>query len=327
MPRPVAHWATGFFFAMSDAIIARQVRKSFGEVQAVRDVSFDVAGGECFGLLGPNGAGKTTTMSLIRCVSPPDGGQIKVLGRDVRRRGRAIRSRLGVVPQHDSLDPDLTVLDNLRLYAACFGIRNREARGRASELLRFMALEDKARVRIDRLSGGMRRRLLVARGLINRPDMLILDEPTTGLDPQSRHHIWQRLRSLKAAGTTMLLSTHTMDEAERLCDRLAIIDHGRVLATGSPEALIRQHAGAEVIEIDMPSGSLPAELQAELDELLPPGTRQERHENTLTCSIPPDQPLPTDCAAAARAAGLRVTTRRAGLEDVFLNLTGRELRE
>jgi lipooligosaccharide transport system ATP-binding protein len=319
--------AAGFFFAMNDVIIARDATKSYAEVEAVRGVSFDVRAGECYGLLGPSGAGKTTTLALIRCVSTLDTGQLKVLGRDVRRHARQIRSRLGVVPQEDNLDPDLSVLDNLRIYARYHGIARRPARERAEELLQFMALQDKAAVRIQQLSGGLRRRLLIARGLINQPELMVLDEPTTGLDPQARHLIWQRVRSLKATGTTMLLSTHSTAEAEQLCDRLAILDHGRILAEGRPADLIREHAGATVFQVHDPKGGTSQALAEALGDSLPQQARLEHQGDTLICYLPADQPAPVACIEAAAALKVRVTTRPASLEDVFLGLTGRELRE
>ena len=312
---------------MSDVIIARDMRKSYGQVEAVRGLSFDVHMGECYGLLGPNGAGKTTTMALIRCTAPLDGGQLKVLGRDVRRHGRAIRARIGVVPQMDSLDEDLSVVDNLLIYAGYFGLPRAETKQRADELLAFMALEDKRTVRIDQLSGGMRRRLLIARGLINRPEMLILDEPTTGLDPQARHHIWGRLRRLKASGTTMVLCTHYMDEAEQLCDRLAIIDAGRILVEGTPVDLVERHAGAELVQISGLLNRPDTDLQELMQDLLPDGCKVERHDDSLTCFVPAGAAFPAAFVEAVHNRDFAVTTRRASLEDVFLNLTGRELRE
>ncbi len=308
------------------AVLARDLRKSYGDFEALGGISFDVASGECFGLLGPNGAGKTTTMSLLRCVSPLSGGILKVLGLDVTRRDREVRFRIGVVPQHDSLDTDLSCRDNLVMYASYFGIPRNEACRRADELLGFMALEDKAGVRIDKLSGGMRRRLLIARGLINNPDLLILDEPTTGLDPQARHHIWQRLRGLKNGGTTMLLCTHYMEEAEQLCDRLAVIDHGRILDQDSPAELIRRHAGKEVLTL-LDAHRLPDErLQALLQQSKELGIRVERHEDMLSC-FTAEASFPQTFLTATQQLGLPLAIRHATLEDVFLNLTGRELRE
>jgi lipooligosaccharide transport system ATP-binding protein len=308
------------------AVLARDLRKSYGDFEALGGISFDVAAGECFGLLGPNGAGKTTTMSILRCVSPLSGGILKVLGLDVTRRDREVRFRLGVVPQHDSLDTDLSCRDNLVIYASYFGIHRDEACRRADQLISFMALEDKADIRIDKLSGGMRRRLLIARGLINNPELLILDEPTTGLDPQARHHIWQRLRSLKNSGTTMLLCTHYMEEAEQLCDRLAIIDHGRILDHGEPADLIRRHAGKEVLTL-LDVSRLPDERQqALLQQSQELGIRVERHEDTLFC-FTAEASFTSAFLNDIHQLGLPLAVRHATLEDVFLNLTGRDLRE
>ena len=315
------------FLIMTDAIIVRKVKKLYGEVQAVDGISFDVHEGECFGLLGPNGAGKTSTMAMVRCFSDLDAGQMKVLGYDVHRHARKIRSRLGVVPQDDSLDQDLTVLDNLLIYAAYFGISQKSARERADELLRFMTLEDKASVRIEQLSGGMRKRLLIARALINSPQLLILDEPTTGLDPQARHHIWQRLMSLKAAGTTMLLCTHYMDEAQQLCDRLAIMDKGTILAQGTPRELVSTHAGGIAIKIQGSVSMSGHDLLALYEDSLPDKARIEYHGSSLFFFLLPGQPIPHGMVEATGKLGLELSTRPATLEDVFLNLTGRELRE
>jgi len=308
-------------------VLASHLQKHYGDLEAVRDISFEVAEGECYGLLGPNGAGKTTSMSMIRCVSPPTGGQLKVFGKEVTRFGREIRHRLGVVPQQDSLDPDLSVRDNLVVYASYFGIRSREARRRAEQLLAFMTLEKKAGVKIKQLSGGLKRRLLVARGMINNPALLILDEPTTGLDPQARHHIWQRLRTLKAQGITMILCTHYMDEAEYLCDRLSVIDRGKIIATGTPPDLIARHAGQEVLELLNLKDANTEAVESLLAQSMPQGVRFERHQDTLTCFAPEGGAFPIAMLDQARQGGFPVTVRRASLEDVFLNLTGRELRE
>jgi lipooligosaccharide transport system ATP-binding protein len=308
-------------------VIASNLSKHYGELHAVRGASFEVLPAECYGLLGPNGAGKTTTLSMIRCVSPPTGGQLKVFGMEVSRFGREIRHRLGVVPQLDSLDPDLTVADNLAVYAGYFGVGRREARRRGEELLGFMSLEKKAGVRIHQLSGGLRRRLLIARGLINGPDLLMLDEPTTGLDPQARRHIWQRLRTLKAQGTTMVLSTHYMDEAATLCDRLSVVDEGRIIATGTPAELIAAHAGEEALELFDLEETDPVALDGLLQRSLPEGVRVERHGQVLSCFTPAGTSFPSSFLDEVRGAGLPYTVRRASLEDVFLNLTGRELRE
>ena len=307
-------------------VLASDLTKRFRDFEAVSGISFEVHPGICYGLLGPNGAGKTTTMSMIRCVSPPSGGQLKVFGMDVARFGRDIRNRLGVVPQQDSLDPDLTVRDNLRVYAAYFGIGRHEALQRTGQLLRFMSLESKADVRIQKLSGGLRRRLLIARGLIHAPGLLILDEPTTGLDPQARRHIWQRLRTLKAQGTTMLLSTHYMEEAETLCDLLGVMDHGRLVATGSPGELIAAHAGGETLELVDLRRADPAAVDRLLADL-PTGGRVDRQAEALSCTTPAGTSFPTSFLDQARGLGVPLSVRRASLEDVFLNLTGRGLRE
>jgi lipooligosaccharide transport system ATP-binding protein len=310
-----------------NVVEVRNLVKRYGSFEAVSGISFDVSAGECYGLLGPNGAGKTTTMSVIRCVSPSTSGTLTVLGMDGQQHGRRIRAKLGVVPQHDSLDPDLSVLDNLVVHAGYFGIRGALAKQRALDLLRFMALEEKARVRIDQLSGGLRRRLLIARGLINVPELMILDEPTTGLDPQARHHIWLKLRTLKNDGTPMVLCTHSMDEAERLCDRISILDHGKLLIEGRPTDLIREHAGKEVLEIINPQGNFKNAFESMQQKVLAGGFACELHEDTMTCYSKEDISIPTTFLDEARSNNLSVTSRRATLEDVFLRLTGRELRE
>lgn len=307
------------------AVIARDLSKRFGTLEAVRGASFDVHEGECFGLLGPNGAGKTTTLSMIRCTLRPTSGQLKVLGMDTHSRAREIRYRLGVVPQGDTLDPDLSVRQNLEVYAGYFGLGRGEARARGAELLAFMALEEKAAVRIEQLSGGQRRRLALARALISDPRMLILDEPTTGLDPQARHHLWQRLRSLRGRGTTMILCTHDMHEAEALCDRLAIFDHGRILDVGSPAELLARHAGAEVLEIPE-AGRAEGEL-TELLPQLPADVRHERHGELFVAFSPRPGGFAAPLIQRLRESGLSLSVRRTTLEDVFLILTGRELRE
>ncbi len=308
-------------------VIANELNKKFGSLEAVKNVSLEVRPGECYGLLGPNGAGKTTILSMIRCISPASGGHLKVFGLDVRRNQRQIRHQLGVVPQLDNLDPDLTVFDNLAVYAGYFGIKPNEARQRAEQLLQFLSLDKKRSVRINQLSGGLRRRLLIARGLINNPSMLILDEPTTGLDPQARHHIWLALRTLLSQGTTMILSTHYMDEAELLCDRLSIIDHGILKATDTPATLIATHAGGEVLELF----DLTDRDTSRADELCShPGfqkLRIEKHHHTISCFSPPNTSLPNELLERVRDYHMHHTIRKASLEDVFLNLTGRDLRE
>jgi lipooligosaccharide transport system ATP-binding protein len=231
------------------AVRARGLRKNFGRVVAVDNIDLDVPLGGCFGILGPNGAGKTTTMRMISCVSPPSGGLLEVLGQDVGGDRRGLKGRLGVVPQGQTLDSELSVRANLVSFAAYHDIPRREAAERADALLEFVLLADRAGARVDDLSGGMQRRLLIARALVNDPEMLVLDEPTTGLDPQARHLVWERLRSLSRQGKTLLLTTHYMDEAAQLCDRLVIVDHGRVIAGGRPAELVTAHVAPRVVEV------------------------------------------------------------------------------
>ena len=309
--------------APSEALIrARGLTKRFGTFTAVDGVEFDVAPGESFGFLGPNGAGKTSTMRMIACVSPRSEGQLSVLGLDPDRNGPQIRARLGVVPQTDTLDTELTVLENLIIYGRYFDLSYAEAGQRAAELLEFVQLKDRSKDLVEPLSGGMKRRLTIARALINEPDLLLLDEPTTGLDPQARHLVWDRLYRLKQRGTTLVLTTHYMDEAEQLCDRLVVMDGAKIVAEGSPRALIDKYATREVLELRFPVG-VQETLDGQLDGL------GERIEHL------PDRVLvyATDGEAAADAAherGLRpesVLVRRSSLEDVFLRLTGRTLVE
>ena len=230
-------------------IHARGLVKRFGTFTAVDGIDVDVAPGESFGFLGPNGAGKSSTMRMVGCVSPPTAGTLRILGLDPVRDGPEIRSRLGVCPQQDCLDPELTVAENLTIYARYFGISRSVARARAEELLDFVQLSDRARDRVDPLSGGMKRRLTIARALVNEPDLVLLDEPTTGLDPQARHLVWERLFRLKQRGVTLVLTTHYMDEAEQLCDRLVVMDHGKIVAEGSPRELIDTYSTREVVEL------------------------------------------------------------------------------
>ncbi len=285
-------------------------------------IDFEVAPGESFGFLGPNGAGKTTTMRMVGCVSPVTDGTLRVLGLDPAVDGPRIRNRLGVVPQQDALDMELTVEENLLIYGRYFDLSYREARSRAKELLDFVQLTERAKDQVEPLSGGMKRRLVIARGLINQPDLMLLDEPTTGLDPQARHLLWDRLYRLKQQGVSLILTTHYMDEAEQLCDRLVVMDHAKIVAEGSPRGLIEQYATREVLELRLRQEDL-ANLDGRLDGLA------DRIE-TL-----PDRLLlyTADGDAAAIAVherGLRpeqVLVRRSTLEDVFLRLTGRTLVE
>ena len=303
-------------------IRARGLTKRFGDFTAVDAIDFDVAPGESFGFLGPNGAGKTSTMRIIAAVSPRSDGDLTVLGNDPDKSGASIRARLGVVPQQDTLDTELTVLENLLIYGRYFDISYAEARKRAMELLEFVQLTDRAKDLVEPLSGGMKRRLTIARSLINEPDLLLLDEPTTGLDPQARHLVWDRLYRLKQGGTTLVLTTHYMDEAEQLCDRLVVMDKAKIVAEGSPRALIEQYSTREVLELRFPVG-VQETLNGQLDGL---GERVEwLPDRVLVYAV--------DGEAAANAAherGLRPETtlvRRSSLEDVFLRLTGRSLVE
>jgi lipooligosaccharide transport system ATP-binding protein len=306
----------------SPLIRARGLTKRFGSFTAVDAIDFDVAPGESFGFLGPNGAGKTSTMRMIGCVSPVSGGSLEVLGQDPRVDGPRIRARIGVVPQQDTLDTELTVRENLVIYGRYFGLSRAECRKRADELLDFAQLTERADDQVEPLSGGMKRRLTIARALINEPDLLLLDEPTTGLDPQARHLLWDRLYRLKQRGVTLVLTTHYMDEAEQLCDRLVVMDKAKIVAEGSPRQLIAQYATKEVTELRFPVG-VQETLNGQLEGLA------ERIE------LLPDRVLlyADDGEAAVEAAhrrGLRpetVLVRRSSLEDVFLRLTGRSLIE
>ena len=303
-------------------IRARGLTKRFGDFVAVDGVDFDVATGESFGFLGPNGAGKTSTMRMIGAVSPRTGGELKVLGTDPEANGPRIRARIGVVPQMDTLDTELTVLENLLIYGRYFDISYTEARRRAMELLEFVQLTDRVNSLVEPLSGGMKRRLTIARALINEPDLLLLDEPTTGLDPQARHLVWDRLYRLKQGGTTLVLTTHYMDEAEQLCDRLVVMDKAKIVAEGSPRALIEQYATREVLELRFPVG-VQETLDGKLDGL---GDRIERlPDRVLVYAADGEQ-----VATMVHERGLQPETmlvRRSSLEDVFLRLTGRTLVE
>jgi lipooligosaccharide transport system ATP-binding protein len=299
---------------------AHGLTKRFGEFVAVDAVDFTIDAGESFGFLGPNGAGKTSTMRMISCISPLSDGTLRVLGKDPVTEGAAIRSRMGVVPQEDSLDLDLTVFDNLMIYGRYFDMPKKVVRQRAEQLLEFAQLTERANDRVDPLSGGMKRRLTIARALISDPDLLILDEPTTGLDPQARHLLWDRLYRLKQEGVTLVITTHYMDEAEQLCDRLVVMDKGRFAAEGTPRQLIEQHSTREVVELRFHPGEHDAIAPLLVD-------LAERYE------ILPDRILLyTDDGDAALAevqgkgfAPQSSLVRRSTLEDVFLRLTGRTL--
>ncbi|TDC81098.1 ABC transporter ATP-binding protein [Micromonospora sp. KC606] len=301
-------------------IQARGLVKRFGDFSAVAGIDVAVLPGEAFGFLGPNGAGKSSTMRMIGCISPPSGGELRILGMDPVRDGPAIRARLGVCPQLDNLDPDLTVRENLTTYARYFGVPRRTARERAAELLDFVQLTERADSKVEPLSGGMKRRLTIARALVNEPDIVLLDEPTTGLDPQARHLVWERLFRLKQQGVTLVLTTHYMDEAEQLCDRLVVMDGGRIVAEGSPRALIEQHSTREVVELRFAADSQEA-FAEKLDGL---GERIEVLPDRILLYV-----ADGDVALAqVEARGLTpaaVLVRRSSLEDVFLHLTGRTL--
>ncbi|SCL68029.1 lipooligosaccharide transport system ATP-binding protein [Micromonospora citrea] len=294
--------------------------KRFGDFTAVDGIDVEVRAGEAFGFLGPNGAGKSSTMRMVGCVSPPSGGRLRILGMDPVRDGPAIRARLGVCPQLDNLDPELTVRENLTTYARYFGVPRRVARARAAELLDFVQLGERADSKVEPLSGGMKRRLTIARALVNEPEIVLLDEPTTGLDPQARHLVWERLFRLKQQGVTLVLTTHYMDEAEQLCDRLVVMDGGRIVAEGSPRALIERHATREVVELRFAAESQ-EDLAGKLDGL---GERVEVLPDRILLYV-----ADGDAAVAeVGASGLHpanVLIRRSSLEDVFLHLTGRTL--
>lgn len=299
---------------------ARSLTKRFGDFTAVNGIDFDVAAGESFGLLGPNGAGKSTTMNMIGGVSTRTSGELNILGMDPSEEGPRLRAHLGVVPQQDNLDEELTVRDNLYIYGRYFGMKRREIVPRIKDLLAFAQLEDKAANRVDQLSGGMKRRLTIARSLINDPAVLLLDEPTTGLDPQARHILWDRLYRLKERGTTLIITTHFMDEAEQLADRLIVVDGGEIKAEGSPSSLVREYATREVAEMRFGSDQNAAAAEV----LNKDGFRTETLADRVLVYADDGE------AAISRAVslGLRpVSTlaRRASLEDVFLILTGRSL--
>jgi lipooligosaccharide transport system ATP-binding protein len=302
---------------------ARGLTKRFGDFTAVDGIDFDLYRGEAFGFLGPNGAGKSSTMRMLACVSPPSGGELRILDRDPVRDGSWIRGRLGVVPQEDTLDVELTVRENLLVYGRYFGLPRNVIRERTDQLLDFVQLADRARAKVDDLSGGMKRRLTIARSLINDPDIIILDEPTTGLDPQARHVVWDRLYRLKQRGVTLILTTHYMDEAEQLCDRLVVMDHGKFAASGAPRELIGQYSTPEVLELRFPLDS--HEQAAEKLKDLPAERREVLADRILIYTDDGDAAL-----AAVRRLGLEPLTslvRRSTLEDVFLHLTGRRLED
>jgi lipooligosaccharide transport system ATP-binding protein len=311
--------------AMSDSTIlsVTDLRKSYAsngtKTVVIDGLSFALRAGECYGLLGPNGAGKTTTLRLCLGLTAADSGEIRLAGRPIPGESRLARKRVGVVPQGDNLDPDFTVAENLLVFGRYFGIPDAVINARIPRLLEFANLSAKQDARISELSGGMRRRLTLARALVNDPDLIFMDEPTTGLDPQARHMIWERLKTLLSQGKTILLTTHFMDEAERLCDRLAVVDHGKMIAEGSPRALIAQHIESEVVEIY--GDNAKAWLNADGGDK---SARIEISGETIFCYTNDAQALVRDLQATQ---GVRYIHRPANLEDLFLKLTGREMRD
>ena len=300
---------------------ARGLTKRFGSFTAVDGIDFDLFYGEAFGFLGPNGAGKSSTMRMLGCVSPPTLGELTILGADPVRDGAVIRSRLGVVPQEDTLDNELTVRENLLVYGRYFGLPRKLINARTAQLLDFVQLTERANDQVEPLSGGMKRRLTIARSLINEPDILILDEPTTGLDPQARHVVWDRLFSLKQRGVTLILTTHYMDEAEQLCDRLVVMDHGKIAAEGTPRALIARYCTPEVLELRFAPGAQEDAVRKIKD--LSPERMEVTADRLLLYAADGD-----DFLGRIHRAGiepLTELTRRSTLEDVFLRLTGRTL--
>jgi lipooligosaccharide transport system ATP-binding protein len=303
-------------------VAARDLTKRFGEFTAVNSIDFEVQPGESFGFLGPNGAGKTSTMRMIACASPVSEGYLRVIGRNPRTQAREIKARLGVVPQIDNLDMELTVRENLEMYARYFDIPNDVARSRAEELLDFVQLTERANDQVEPLSGGMKRRLTIARALINEPELVILDEPTTGLDPQARHLLWERLYQLKRRGATQIITTHYMDEAEQLCDRLVVMDKARIVAEGSPRQLIEQHSSREVLELRL-SDAVRASLDGRLEGV---GDRvEELPDRLLVYAEDAEHALEEINRRHIPVDGTLI--RRSSLEDVFLRLTGRALVE
>ncbi len=321
MPRALSPASSTVTRVGDDVLLrARGLTKAFGDFTAVDGIDVEVRRGEAFGFLGPNGAGKSSTMKMVGCVSPVTAGELRILGMDPEADGPAIRARLGVCPQQDMLDEDLSVEENLWVYGRFFGLSRAEVRARADELLEFAQLTERRHDRVEPLSGGMKRRLTIARALINNPEVLLLDEPTTGLDPQARHVLWDRLYRLKRDGVTLIITTHYMDEAEQLCDRLVVMDRGRIAAEGSPRALIEAYSTREVVE-----------LRFAVDE-------QDRHVESVRSVVHRVEELPdrllvyTDdgdaTLAAVHESGVRplsALVRRSTLEDVFLHLTGRSL--
>ena len=303
-------------------IVAKGLTKRYGDFTAVDGIDFEVRRGECFGFLGPNGAGKTTTMRMIYRASPLGGGSLRILGREVGRgeNDRAIKREIGVIPQEDNLDQELSVRENLAVFCRFYGIHGAAAERRIAELLEFVKLEEKAHARVLRLSGGMKRRALIARGLLGDPALVVLDEPTTGLDPQARHNLWDRLADLRRRRATLVLTTHYMEEAEQLCDRLVIMDRGKIVAEGTPRALIEAHVSSHVVEVKLGDGAAAREAARELEA---GADRVEALQDRLLLYTKDSEGL--IARAAHKLPECQATARRATLEDVFLKITGRQL--
>jgi lipooligosaccharide transport system ATP-binding protein len=305
---------------LAPLVVARGLEKRFGDFVAVDHIEFEVRAGEAFGFLGPNGAGKSSTMRMIGATSGRSGGELAIMGKDPDRDGPEIRARLGVVPQEDNLDLELSVADNLYVYGRYFGIGRAELRRRIVDLLEFARLTERAHDRVDNLSGGMKRRLTIARALVNEPTMMLLDEPTTGLDPQARHLLWDRLFSLKHEGVTLVLTTHYMEEAEQLCDRLVIMDKGHIVAEGSPRELVDAHVSKEVVELRFLGGEAPS-MAGRVNGM---ADRVEVLADRLLLYTD-DGDNTAEEVARSGLSPVSVLARRASLEDVFMRLTGRHL--
>jgi lipooligosaccharide transport system ATP-binding protein len=305
---------------MAVVVTAENLTKEYNSLRAVDNINFQVLKKECFGFLGPNGAGKSSAVKMIYCLSPVTAGKLIVLGMDVKQKAREIKQKIGVVPQENNLDPDLKVSTNLIVYASFFGLSKKEAVRQTQSLLEFFGLEDKANERIENLSGGMKRRLVIARALINNPDLLILDEPTTGLDPQARHLVWQRLRQLKMQGVTLILTTHYMDEAYQLCDRLVIMDQGKIIEEGKPHELIAKHIGREVLELGY-AKDCHQEIITWVNSLI--GGHQVVGDNLFLYPYEGQKLLAVIQKMPLNFSPLFL--RPANLEDVYLKLTGRSL--
>lgn len=312
---------------METVVIGKDLRKNYGDFVAVDGIDFEIPKGVCFGFLGPNGAGKTTTMRMIYRASPVGSGSLNILGHEVGRgeNDRKIKQFLGVVPQEDNLDQELSVRENLEVFARFYGLGRKEAKARAAELLDFVNLTERADAKVLELSGGMKRRVLIARGLVGNPQLVVLDEPTTGLDPQARLNLWDRMRDLKKKEATLILTTHYMDEAEQLCDTLVIMDKGRIVAQGAPKALIREHVSSHVVEIEAQVGARSVSERPESGELTGMAKRHEFHHDRLLLYVDDGEAVVT--RAAQLLPDAETLLRRSTLEDVFLKITGRGLEE